>query len=379
MNVIVFASDHFNTLGVLRCLAEKDIVPTLILVQDSRKSYLVDSSNCVVKMIKVGTIPEGYTELLKLLHSSTNNKPVVLTGMDRIQYFLDSKLNELKDKCYLFNSGVQGRIGELMNKFTQNKIAAECNLNPIQTRIVCNGDFDHSLNYPVLTKAIDSEQIGWKDMVHICKNEMDLKLAYSQIDSEKLLLQNYIDKENELAIMGISYNDGNEILMPLELKYMRSTEGAYGTYNYLEQFSNEALKSNIQKFFKKVKYNGIFEIEFLIDKNKVLWFLEVNFRISCWVHGYCDCGFNMPYIYAKACVDGFLDSSLISIHKTPFFCLLEPSDFMAHVLGNKDVSLWQWIKDFRNADAYYFYDKKDPKPFYKMIYVNLLKVLKCQK
>ena len=54
--------------------------------------------------------------------------------------------------------------------------------------------------YPLITKAIDSTVDNWKSQVYVCHNENELVEAYSKLKGERILLQQYIEKENETGL-----------------------------------------------------------------------------------------------------------------------------------------------------------------------------------
>lgn len=382
MRYIIFASDHWNTLGVLRCLGENGINPEIILVEDDRKGYLVKSSKYCKDIKRFTSIDEGFKYLLSILPIYDEDRqdfwdlPILLTGMDRIQVYLDIHSQELKGRCHFFNSAIDGGIRKLMDKSFQNEMAKNCGLTPIKSIVIEKEiPFTNNLDFPILTKSINSESLGWKNSMHICNSDEELKSAIDSIQDKKIMLQEFIDKKNELAVMGISYNDGKNVVIPLSLSYLRSTPGAYGTYIYIERLFDQTLRNKIQAFMQKCRFNGIFEIEFIIDKNDKLWFMETNFRISAWVHGYADYGFNMPVLYGKVCSGENINDVMVMDRERRFKGILEPSDFVAHVIPHH-VGLWRWLKDLKGADTYFFYDKNDKKPFFSMVYKNLFKFLK---
>jgi len=365
---IIFCVDHWNTLGILRSLRDKNISPMIILLQEGKKPYLVTSSNCKADIHIVYSLQEGYSLLLK--YGNKDCKPFVLTGMDRIEAFLDNHFDELKNTFNIFNAGEQGRVVNLMNKEVQNELAESCGFTIIKSEIVNVGDLPQRIHYPLITKAIDSTVAGWKGYMHICYEEEDLLFAYSTMSPQKIMLQEYIEKKNEIAVNGLSINGGNNISIPLYLSYYRLKPDAYGSYIYIQKFNEVDLIDKIRKFFRLTHYNGIFEIEFIVDKKGKIFFMETNFRISAWVHGFAKCGLNLPYYYAKSVLKNEIECSTDKINKIPFVGMLEPSDFQAHVM-NGEINLFKWLKELKNCDTYFYYDKKDKWPFYKMVFRNL--------
>jgi glutathione synthase/RimK-type ligase-like ATP-grasp enzyme len=73
-----------------------------------------------------------------------------------------------------------------------NSLALKHGFNIPKTWKVRNGNIPTDIEYPVMTKAIHSFGKEWKDIVFICNNKEELKQAFEKIQSEELLLQQYI-------------------------------------------------------------------------------------------------------------------------------------------------------------------------------------------
>lgn len=71
------------------------------------------------------------------------------------------------------------------------------------------GELPKTLKYPVFTKAATSTiKGGWKNQAHICNNEEELLAVYKTINTDKILVQEYVQKKNELCINGMSISGG---------------------------------------------------------------------------------------------------------------------------------------------------------------------------
>ena len=126
-------------------------------------------------------------------------------------------------------------------------------------------------------------------------------------------------------------------------------------------FTDEELKKKINKLFKLTKYNGLFEIEFMKGPEGKKYFLEINLRASTWNYAPTVGGGNLPYFWAKSMLSGRIPYEEMQLREIPFKAMVEPADFARNV---KKVGLWQWIKDWKSTKCYYYYNKKDPKPFW---------------
>ena len=367
---ILFGHDHYNPLGVVRSLGEDGISPVVILISRG-KPHLVNKSKYLGKLHWVRSIEEGYQVLLSNYGNETL-KPFVYTCSDDSESFLDLHYDELIEHFYFFNAGEQGRITNIMEKEEMIKMAVESGIDIPKTEVVRVGDLPKTLRYPILTKAVISTIANWKSNVHICQNEAELLEAYKTIKGDNIILQEYITKKNELCLDGVSVNGGEEVYLPIQSEYIRFTPSAYGNYIYFQKYKEMDLLPKIQTIFKKTGYSGVFSMEFLRDKDDNFYFLEINFRNSTWSYAHTHVGVNLPVIWAKSILTGHLDVSDVKITKDTFTAIQEFTDFKDSVLEG-EVSVKQWLKDFRNCDCPFYYNKQDNAPFWSILRKKVLR------
>ena len=196
--------------------------------------------------------------------------------------------------------------------------------------------------------------------------------AYKSINAKKILLQEFIKKDNEIAFEGISVNGGEEIFLPIQGEYLRIEDGTFGTYKKNELFhESEEFKIKLSKVFKEIHYSGVFEVEFIRDLSGKLYFLEINFRHTQYNHALTDMGVNFSKLWIDSInfktIKGFNFHNI----KNPSLVMHEIKDFRASVLTKK-ISFFDWIKDFIKCDSYYIIDKKDLS-FTILYFINSIK------
>lgn len=372
---IIFAVDHFNPLGVIRSLGEVGIYPIVILFSE-HESNLVKYCKYIQILHQVRSIEEGYKILMRE-YSSEPERPFLLATSDDIESFLDLHYEDLKNHFHFFNAGEQGRITKMMEKSEIVRMAQKVGLNTPKTEEVTLGQRPKTLRYPILTKSTISTLHNWKSNVFICRNEKELMDAYQHIKGERVLLQEYIEKTDELNIEGFSINDGKDVYMPLQNRFFRTTDTSYGNYLYIEKYNHPELLTKIHKLFELTRYNGIFEMEFMVGKDGELYFLEINFRNSAWLYAYTRCGLNFPLMYSKSISEGKIIDEDAHIKKLPFTLMDELTDFKWSVISGK-VSMLKWIKELWSVDCLFYFNKKDPRPFYMYLFNRMKKGLnKC--
>ena len=371
---IVFGPDHYNPLGVIRSLGEEGIYPIVILWAEN--PCLVNYSRYISKLHVVKSIEEGY-DILMSQYSNESDNPFLFLTMDKIVSFIDNHYNEVKGKFITYNGGgEQGRLNWLMNKDNITELGKQAGLDVPQKEIVETGILPKSLKYPIITKVLDSTMGAWKNDVHICNSEEELKEAYKTIQSPKLILQEYIRKKGEFCFEGFSINDGQDIFLPFEFRYIRFYEDSYGHYMSVTPVEENGFIKKIRELFKLSKFNGIFEIEFMHGPNDEYYFLEINLRASTWNFAPTIGGGNLPYLWAKSTLHGRIPYETILLRRSPYRAMVEPADFIINVLKLKCVSIREWIKDLKSTECFYYYNKKDKKPFFSYISNMVLKKIK---
>lgn len=359
---IILCEDHANPLTLIRSLGQDGFEPIIVLV--GKDPFLIPASKYAKCIHYFNTIEEGLDFIIKEYGHETNI-PFLFSCGDNIESLFDKEYSRLYGKFYFFNGAESGIISNYMNKHTILEAAESCGLDVPKSALVYRGEIPEGLSYPLMTKAIVSTRGGWKNDVHICRNETELKKAYLDIVSDPVLIEEYIEKKNELCIDGVSLNSGEIIYMPFKVNYLRFTESAYGNYMSVSPFCDQELKNKIQALFRKTKFSGIFSIEFLITNDDKLKFLEINFRHSTWAIASKYGGANLPLIWARAQLDENPNIENIPIKKDSFTAMLELQDFNDHVRHGK-LSICKWLKDFHECPVTFVYDKNDRKPFFAM-------------
>ena len=370
---ILFAVDHYNPLNVLRNLSEAGIIPIVILYGKNRS--LIKHSRYLKECYAVSTLEEGLSILINR-YGCEKNKPFVYSSSDGVQSFLDDHFDDLKDKFYFFNAGERGRVNYLQNKDVIGKLAVECGFEIPKSEVVDTGTLPNTLKYPILTKVLSSTMGAWKGDVYCCNNEEELLEAYRKIKSPKLNLQEFIKKDNELCFEGFSINKGEDVYIPFVSEYLRFDETSYGHYLLYKILNDEDLKKKLKELIRRSKFEGIFDVEFLIAGDK-MYFLEVNFRTTTWTYAPSKGGANLPYLWAKSTLQGYIDYNSIHLCNDTFKAMAETDDFLVSVIKGHKVSFTQWIKDVRGCKCLFYYDNKDKWPaFFHWFNVSTKFVLK---
>lgn len=356
---VVFCHEHYNPLGVVRTLGEWGIRPSVIVLEGG--VGLVSKSRYVGQLCKATSLDEGFERLMSFCEVDST-PPFVLTSDDTITSYLDCRYDELQGKAYFFNAGADGRVTSFMDKASINNLAIACGLNVLPSETLECGQLPNQVGYPLITKAIDPTMEGWKRDMHICSSQEDLIAAFRTIQSERILVQRYIRKKNELCLEGISTCCGRDFAITVASSYDYYLPMSYSPHMHVGNFDNDELKETIGKMIRAIGFEGIFEVEFLVDQDESLWFSEINFRNSTWSYASTRAGMPLPLIWAGAMLQHSVPRSCLCRVCEGFSAIEELTDYRTRV-AKGSMSPAAWLKDLRHADCLYYYAMgKDLRP-----------------
>lgn len=362
---IIFGAEHYNPLTVIRTLGVRGIYPDFIAVKN--KSCVSSKSKYIHKNHYVETIEDGYGVLLKEYGNLQGCKPFLIVTDDDIQGYLDLRYDELKDLFIFFQAGKSGRVTEFMDKKNILDLAKKHGLKILPTFVTKHGEIPEDLPYPILTKSISPNVGGWKSDVHICNSADDLKRAYDHILSPKVVIQPYLEKKNEYCIDGFSIDKGRQMFAPMAAMYNYLLPGYYSPYMTFHSFDDETMKNACINMLTEVGFEGIFSIEFLIDKEDNFYFTEINFRNSPWNYAAALLDMPIPILWAKAMLSGRIEESW---YKKPipenYTAMIEPVDYSKRVNGGM-IEAADWLIDFKTTQCPFYFDIEDPEPFREMV------------
>lgn len=356
--VIVFSLEHYNPLGLIRSLGENGIKPIYIAVK--RRGDITSKSKYIDVCHKVDSIEEGYV-LLQKLYGCEQLAPYVILSDDDILEYCDLRYDEMKERFVCFNAGVAGRICKYMDKKIILDLAHKHGFNVIDSWVVNKGEIPKDLDYPIITKDINPNSGSWKSDVYICNNEEELRVAYEKIVSPVILIQKFINKKNELALEGFSISKGKEILIVTAMTWKYLIQGYYSPYHNVTMFKDKEMQKKLQAMFEEIGFDGIFEVEFIIDQDETIYFLEINFRASAWNYSGSCAGMPLSYLWVKSMENGYIDKHDRKDFED-FTSMSEVIDFGKRV-DTRMITLPEWLKDFKEAKCTYYYNKDDIQPF----------------
>lgn len=297
--IIVVGEEHYTPLGVIRSLGEEGIAPIAYIKKNSR-TKIASCSRYISELHMVDDYNIAVDEIVNK-YGDESLKPVIIACDDIVVRSFDKLYDSIKSKFYVNNAGASGRIAHYQDKNVLYELARKCGLNVAKSWKVNCGEIPVDITYPVITKPIESYE-GWKQDYYICSNKEELKKAYKKIKGNTLLLQSYIKKKTEMTLEGFSAEQGKKTLFAIKARYTYILPDYYSMAMVVSNATDDKLKNTLEKMISEIGYEGIFEVEFMIDQNEELWFLEINFRNSTWSYASTKVGMNLPYLWSKAMI-----------------------------------------------------------------------------
>lgn len=370
---IVFVSkDHYNPLGIVRTLGESGIRPITVVVKSP--TSIVAKSKYVKKHYAVESPEAGIRLILSKFANNGEEKSFILTGDDVTVSVLDAHYDELKDHFFFYNGGRQGRIREVMNKDYMCQLAEKHGFAVPRTWKVKVGEIPADIEYPVITKAVHSFGEEWKGIVRICRNEEALRAAFRNIKkSEYVLLQKYMEKVDEQSYDGFSVNGGRDVFFTVQNNEVFHLEGQYAPYWSNKNVEDAEFAKKATAFLTDIGFEGIFEIEFLVGTDGVLYFLEINLRNT--VNGWTSTVAGMPLatLWCESMALGKVKEGIYKKIPDGFTTMAECFDYDARVKKGL-VTRKDWRKQYKTATAKLYLGRRDFLPFLSFMLYKFFKM-----
>lgn len=368
--IVIIGGDHHNTLGLVRSYGIKDIKSDVILIGPTVDGFVL-KSKYVSQGFRVHSPQEAVNCLINL-YGNYDGIVVVQTSSDEAGAALDDVLEKIPSHIKIPNA--EGRLSYLMNKDNMCQVAKSVGLNVPQYTLVHPAEIvdkvDDRIIYPCITKAISSLDGGKSDTT-ICQNAKEL-IAFLKKDHicSNIIVEQFIEKEIEFQFFGLSLNGGEDIIIPGHSHIHRP--GIQNEYYFPYIENDESFDDTLSKakdFIKKVKYSGLFSVEFLRGKDGKDYFLEMNFRNDGNAICVTDAGFNLPYLWYLFEAGKDYKKELSSYtFKSVEFC---PDVIYFYHMMNGELSFKEWFQTTRQSNSFTMYYKGDNRPFWYNMRANM--------
>ena len=369
--VIVLGNDHTNSMGVIQSLGIEGFhvvafvwgVKTGLLRSSryTKELYCAkDAQGCIDKMLKV--------------YSNTECLIPIIACCDTAALVLEENASRLPCKFLYESARGAYSLTQLQEKNLQVKLAIKAGFYVPKTVEVLSVDKlnnDLPFDGPYLIKPLKSVEGAKKDII-VCNDFASLQSKASTVLSHtpRILVQQYIDKDYELSILGCAMRNGTVLIPAKEIKHtLYPPKTGLESKAIMTDLNEEYLKKSINTLIEEIGYVGLFSVELMHNHiDDKYYFTEINLRNDGAQPFMRKYGVNLPTIH----VFDLLECPYsIPEKKHPGLFLWEMHHFES--LRSRTISLKTWLSDIVSARGYLLTCKKDYLPFFKQFETRLLR------
>lgn len=149
----------------------------------------------------------------------------------------------------------------------------------------------------------------------------------------------------------------------MEANQIYNMPDKYSPYWSIKNSKNVEMQNKISEVIEEIGLEGIFEFEFMKDKDGNLWFLEINFRNTAL--GYATTVAGMPQViyWCESMEKGFIDKKKY-YKEIPdgLTAMAECFDYDMRVKTGM-ISKEEWLKEYMTAECKMYMGRDDFEPF----------------
>jgi len=185
-------------------------------------------------------------------------------------------------------------IGVMGDKIESKKFAARAGVNTVPGNTDLIRDADHaveisnSIGYPVMIKA--SAGGGGKGM-RVATNDAEAAEGFTSATSEaissfgddRVFIEKFIEEPRHIEIQVLGDSHGNVIYLgerecSIQRRHQKVIEEAPSPF--IDEATRKAMGEQAVALAKEVDYQSAGTVEFIVDKNRNFYFLEMNTRLQ---------------------------------------------------------------------------------------------------
>ncbi|MBO4659015.1 MAG: ATP-grasp domain-containing protein [Prevotella sp.] len=380
--VIIIGSNPMTRLSLIRSIGEVtdcDItVIGMVHEMPKKKTMPMDAHSKYVdrylRALKYDA--DGLCNLLLDQFAGEGVKPLVLSVDDDSAYLIDCSFNKLKDHFHCAHvAHTQGQLARLMDKQVQKQLAEESGFHVAKSWVVEHSDghyvLPEGITYPCYLKGLLSyhSMKAWQRRYDTSEALVHALDQVGRHCSEPMLVEEYIEVESELGVMGFA--DGRECVVPAIVELQESGRGAHHGVSVFGRVRKELPKEHITvkvtDMVNKIGLFGLFNVDLAVSHGNV-FFVELNLRFAAYGHAITKAGVNLPALFTR-CVFSVPETELSTTIQRECSYVNEYVALDDFLRGNRTLKECKALK--RKADFGLMDDSIDDRP-YKDIKRHLL-------
>lgn len=200
----------------------------------------------------------------------------------------------LKQEGITFVGPPTGAIEAMGDKITSKKIADEAGVSTVPGHMGLIDDAEHAViisnevGYPVMIKASaggggKGMRIAWNDDEAREGFDRSKSEAASSFGDDRIFIEKFIEEPRHIEIQVLADSHGNCIYLgerecSIQRRNQKVIEEAPSPF--LDEATRKAMGEQSCALSKAVDYASVGTVEFIVDKNRKFYFLEMNTRLQ---------------------------------------------------------------------------------------------------
>lgn len=379
-NIVVLGNDHTNTLGLIQSLG--GLGYSIYAAVWGLKTGIVKSSKYLEELI-TGNSPGNCIQAIYDRFKNEPEKTIILCACDGAALELEKNKDLLQENFLFEYTCGSYSISQLQEKNLQVKLASKAGFNiPLSIEISDPERIPQKpvFNGPYIYKALKSVE-GDKGDLTICSDwsELTEKAKKTLTKTPRILVQQYINRDYEVSILGCNLRSGECIIPAIENKLTLFPKNVgLECLAYVEELTDSTIIKPIKNLLMKIGYIGLFSVEMMHCKNdNKYYFTEINLRndgANSFIRKY---GVNLPLIHINDLNNSLTDNLIGAEALNPGFYIWEMHHFYS--LLHREISIFKWLKEISKAKGFLVCDRNDFKPFVRQFTFPLINKLRKSK
>lgn len=332
--------------------------------------------------------PDAYSKFIKAYHvcvfsrkakniidklirmADPYRKMLLIPADDLVADIVDEHMDKLRPYYVMPNvNDAQGEISRLMSKEVQKELARAAGLPVVNSCVIrtTGGRFEipESVTYPCFIKPNISKNSS-KSRMRRCDNAEELTMALTEFSQKKdieMLVEDYMEIDQECAILGLSTKDG--VVAP---GYFEAEEGGHDAHRGVALIGKtvpcaeeQELIDDIVKFVATLNLEGLFDVDLIRTPKGKLFFTELNLRFGGSGHAITLSGVNLPGMFADYMLKGKPIDLNCKLEQTGKRFISEKIMFDEYMSGYLTMS--EMKKRMDDVDIHFIYSEDDPKAY----------------
>ena len=371
--VLVFGNDHTNSVGIIQSLGRVGYKAIGLIFGDN--TGFVKASKYTTEIIS-GRDPQACVDNLLKHNFESGTKIPIIACCDIAALILEKNAERLQNQ-FVFEYATNYPLEYLVKKENQVRMATEAGFNvPKSWNLNDTKEIPADVTYPCLIKPLVSCE-GAKSDIRVCHSKEELINNLNSLNvTKQVLLQQYIDRDYEISILGCGLSNRECLIPAVENKLT-----LYPKYVGLECLANmqkltdKDTINSITNMVRSAGYVGLFSVEMMHCKTDgKFYFTEINLRNDGAESFVTKYGANLPLNH----IEDLLGEPLtVQTEEHPGYYIWD----MHHLksLLSRDISIFTWIKEIQMSKGFLMYFKEDKKPFFRQYIYMLEKAIRCKR